>query len=523
MTPRARFFAALPLVLAALAALVPGAARAQFNHETKLTASDAAAGDWFGYSVSISGDSALVGAVGNADAGRDSGSAYIFQRNQGGANAWGEVAKLTASDAALADLFGESVSLSGDLALVGAAGNAGSAYIYQRSQGGANAWGEVLKLTASDAAAGDNFGISVSIWGDLAIVGADGNADAGQQSGSAYIFERNQGGANAWGELTKLTASDAAAGDWFGYSVSIWGDLAIVGAFRNADAGRDSGSAYIFQRNQGGANAWGEVAKLTASDAALGDHFGRSVGIWGDLAIVGAYGKDDAGRNSGSAYIYQRGQGGANAWGELAKLTASGAAPGDQFGFSVGISGDSSLVGAYLDADAGRESGSAYIFQQKQGGANAWGELVKMTASDGATRRAVPLIKAAGGGSIVNISSVAGRFGYPLRTPYAASKWALIGFTKSSAMELGPHGVRVNALLPGFVNNERTRAIFTAKAEATGVTTDELEREILSRVSLRQYVTSEDIAKMAVFLCSDAGRHISGQAISVCGNVESMC
>ena len=139
------------------------------------------------------------------------------------------------------------------------------------------------------------------------------------------------------------------------------------------------------------------------------------------------------------------------------------------------------------------------------------------------TRRAVPLIKAAGGGSIVNISSVAGRFGYPLRTPYAASKWAVIGFTKSSAMELGPHGVRVNALLPGFVNNERTRAIFTAKAEATGVTTDELEGEILSRVSLRQYVTSEDIAEMAVFLCSDAGRHISGQAISVCGNVESMC
>ena len=139
------------------------------------------------------------------------------------------------------------------------------------------------------------------------------------------------------------------------------------------------------------------------------------------------------------------------------------------------------------------------------------------------TRRAVPLIKAAGGGSIVNISSVAGRFGYPLRTPYAASKWAAIGFTKSLAMELGPHDVRVNALLPGFINNERARAIFTAKAEATGVTTDELEREILSRVSLQQYVTSEDIAEMAVFLCSNVGRHISGQAIRVCGNVESMC
>ena len=138
-------------------------------------------------------------------------------------------------------------------------------------------------------------------------------------------------------------------------------------------------------------------------------------------------------------------------------------------------------------------------------------------------RRAVPLIKAAGGGSIVNISSIAGRLGFPLRTPYAASKWAVIGFTKSLAMELGPDGIRVNALLPGFVNNERTRGIITAKAAATGVTTDELEREIFSRISLGRYVTSEDIAEMAVFVCSDAGRHISGQAISVCGNVESMC
>ena len=88
---------------------------------------------------------------------------------------------------------------------------------------------------------------------------------------------------------------------------------------------------------------------------------------------------------------------------------------------------------------------------------------------------------------------------------------------------MGPDGIRVNALLPGFVNNERTRGIITAKAEATGVTTDELEREIFSRISLGRYVTSEDIAEMAVFVCSDAGRHISGQAISVCGNVESMC
>ena len=138
-------------------------------------------------------------------------------------------------------------------------------------------------------------------------------------------------------------------------------------------------------------------------------------------------------------------------------------------------------------------------------------------------RRAVPLLKAAGGGSIINLSSVAGRLGYPLRTPYAASKWAVIGFTKSLAMELGPHNIRVNALLPGHVDNERTAGIFAAKAKATGVTTEAMEQEILNRVSLRKYVSSSDIAQTAVFLCCEGGRNISGQAISICGNVEAMC
>ena len=156
-----------------------------------------------------------------------------------------------------------------------------------------------VKLTASDAAAGDGFGISVSISGDLAIVGAPLDDDVSFASGSAYIFRR---GGGIWSQEAKLTASDAAAGDAFGFSVSINGDLAIVGALQDDDAGTFSGSAYIFRRN---GTSWSEEAKLTASDAASVDLFGIFVSISGDLAIVGAQGDDDAGSGSGSAYVYE--------------------------------------------------------------------------------------------------------------------------------------------------------------------------------------------------------------------------
>jgi NAD(P)-dependent dehydrogenase (short-subunit alcohol dehydrogenase family) len=138
------------------------------------------------------------------------------------------------------------------------------------------------------------------------------------------------------------------------------------------------------------------------------------------------------------------------------------------------------------------------------------------------TRKAVPLLKAAGGGSIINLSSVAGRLGYPLRTPYAAAKWAVVGFTKSLAMELGPANIRVNAIQPGIVEGERIERVISAKAKALGVSFDDYKQQLLSKVSLRRTVSPLDIANMALFLATDAGRNISGQALSVCGNVESL-
>ena len=361
-----------------------------FIERKKLIAGDAAAGDLFGYSVSISGETAIVGAYGDDDNGDNSGSAYIFSRNQGGTDNWGEVKKLLAGDGATGDYFGHSVSISSDTAIVGACwdddhgDNSGSAYIFSRDHGGPNNWGQVKKLLAGDGATGDYFGNSVSISGETAIVGAYGDDDTANDSGSAYIFSRDHGGPDNWGQVQKLTANDAAVYDYFGNSVSISGETAIVGAYKDDDNGKDSGSAYIFSRNQGGADNWGQVQKLLAGDGWYYDYFGYSVSISGDTAIVGAYQDDDHGDTSGSAYIFSRDQGGTNNWGEVKKLIAGDAAVYDKFGISVSISSDTAIVGAWLDDDNGDNSGSAYIFSRNHGGTDNWGEVKKLIASDGA-------------------------------------------------------------------------------------------------------------------------------------------
>jgi NAD(P)-dependent dehydrogenase (short-subunit alcohol dehydrogenase family) len=138
------------------------------------------------------------------------------------------------------------------------------------------------------------------------------------------------------------------------------------------------------------------------------------------------------------------------------------------------------------------------------------------------TRRAVPLLKAGGGGSIINLSSVAGRLGFPLRSPYSAAKWAVVGFTKSLAIELGPANIRVNAIQPGVVEGERIERVIAAKAKALGLSHEQYRQQLVSKVSLRRTVSPYDIANMALFLASDAGKNISGQALSVCGIVETL-
>ncbi len=339
----------------------------------KLTASDAAPQDQFGNSVSVSGNVAVVGAfLSSGDAGTYSGSAYVFRYDGG---AWPEEQELTASDAGASDKFGWSVSVSGEITVVGAYGHdagapsTGSAYVFRYN--GSN-WMEEQELTASDAGASDNFGWSVSVSGDVVVVGARYHDAGGENSGSAYVFRYD---GSTWVEEQELTASDAAANDYFGWSVSVSGDVVLVGALRDIDAGSDSGSAYVFRYDGG---TWGEEQKLTASDAADYDEFGRSVSVSGNLAVVGVPRDDDAASGSGSAYVFRYNGG---VWSEEQKLAASDAALGDLFGWSVSVSADTVVVGAYLDDDAAAASGSAYVFRYEAG---TWVEQQKLTAPDAA-------------------------------------------------------------------------------------------------------------------------------------------
>ncbi|MGX9725867.1 MAG: thrombospondin type 3 repeat-containing protein [Candidatus Electronema sp. VV] len=327
-----------------------------WSQKAKLIAEDGAAGDYFGSSVSVSGDTAVIGAARDDDKGDDSGSAYVFVRAADGA--WNQQAKLTAADGAASDSFGISVSVSGGTAVIGAfydddkGDDSGSAYVFVRAVDGA--WSQQAKLTAADGAAAGYFGMSVSVSDGTAVIGAIGDNNA---AGSAYVFVRAANG--TWTQQANVTAADGAAGDGFGYSVSVSGGTAVIGAFYDDDKGTDSGSAYVFVRAADG--AWNQQAKLTAADGAASDSFGISVSVSGGTAVIGAYGDDDNGDMSGSAYVFVRVADG-SAWSQQAKLSANDGAAGDGFGYSVSVSDGTAVIGAWQDDDKGTDSGLAYVF-----------------------------------------------------------------------------------------------------------------------------------------------------------------
>jgi hypothetical protein len=335
---------------------------------TKMIASDKETGDHFGYSVSISGDYAIVGAYGDDDNGNDSGSAYIFERM---GIEWSQKAKLTPDDGATDDHFGYSVSISGDYAIVGApldddnGYNSGSAYVFQKPLDSWTDMTETAKLTASDGyghhdpyvPVSDNFGRSVNISENYAIVGAYGLF----RDGSAYIFKQPVGGWEDMTETAKLTPSDEDTileVPNFGRSVCISGVFAVVGADNNSFGSHAyDGAAYVFQQPLDGWTDMTETAKLKASDGSstFQNDFGFSVCISGDYLIAGARLDDENGSESGSAYIFKQPVGGWENMTETAKLIARDSVSGDHFGGSVSMSGDYVIIGA-----SGNES--AYIY-----------------------------------------------------------------------------------------------------------------------------------------------------------------
>ena len=325
--------------------------------EQELTASDGATGDQFGNSVSVSGDTALIGA---ADKNAYQGAAYAFVESGG---EWSQQQTLVASDGAANDAFGSSVSLSGDTAVIGASGKNsghGAAYVFVRTGG---VWSQQQELTASDAAAGDNFGWSVSLSGNTAVIGASGKS---QYVGAAYVFALSGG---TWIEQQKLTASDGALGDKLGSAVSLSAGTVIVGAVGKSNS---TGAAYVFAQS---GTAFAQRQKLTASDGAPGDWFGGSVSLNGNTALIGAWAKTiDSQAKQGAAYLFVQSGG---LWSQRQELTASDGAADDSFGNSVSLSGDAAAIGA-----SGRTAyqGAVYVFAQS--GA-IWDQLQELAASGG--------------------------------------------------------------------------------------------------------------------------------------------
>ncbi|MFN4254124.1 MAG: MopE-related protein [Saprospiraceae bacterium] len=329
----------------------------------KLLAADGATIDYFGNSASFDGPMLALGAYGdNVGTVTDQGSAYIFSKDQGGTNNWGQVVRVSSSDGAAYDYFANAVSLKSGRLLAGAnkakvnnQGARGAAYLFEQNAGGTNNWGQVKKLTASDGAANNFFGAAVVLAADRALVSANGNLS---NRGAAYIFEKDAGGAGNWGQVKKLTASDAAVGDGLGTSAAMSGDRILLGAPNKAVY---AGAAYIFEKNAGGAGNWGQVKKLVAADAATNDRFGASVALSGDYAYVAALrGNTD----KGAVYVFYRDAGGSGNWGQIGKYAASDGLAGDQYGYALAASGTVLMVGANTDDVGTRaDQGSAYFLK----------------------------------------------------------------------------------------------------------------------------------------------------------------
>lgn len=361
----------------------------------------------FGGAVSISGDTAIVG----RDMYDRRGAAYIFERNppspaRATHGEWSQAQEISAGDGSSRDLFGYSVAISGDAAIVGAFGvdrGAGAAYIFERNSSGE--WSQTQRLTAdtgitvvytparqsanskdskdsrpraatsnSERGDGDWYGLSVAISGDTAMAGVPLGGLLTQRvvTGKVYVYEKSSSG--EWMRAGVLTASDGAEGDNFGGSIALSGSTAVIGAYK--DDG-ERGAAYVFEKNSSG--QWTQAQKLTAGDRDPSDSFGGSVAISGGSIIVGADEYDfNRDHGAGAAYMFEKNSSGA--WTQIQKLTARDAATNDYFGGSVAISGDIALIGAMRDDS---RTGSVYVFEKNSLG--EWSQTQKLTASDAAS------------------------------------------------------------------------------------------------------------------------------------------
>jgi hypothetical protein len=347
------------------------------NEDARFQAGDAAVGDRFGFDVALDGERALIGVIFDDQPSKiDAGSARILERQVSGA--WTQVANLLAFDAFAGDQFGYSVALDGDRAIVGSPqdddkGSAsGSAYVFERQSGGS--WVLASKLVAADGAIGDFFGRAVAIDGDRVMVGSVLDDDGAGNAGSVYVYERSIGG--TWSFVQKLVAPSPEADARFGVELALDGDRAAIGATLDDEAALDGGEVYVFEHGFGG---WSEVAELVAPDAAPSDEFGEALALVGDRLIVGVRKDDDGAIDAGSARVFERGAGGV--WSEVAALRASAPVAGVLLGSSVALEGERAVVGATSEGSLPAAAGRALLFTRES--ATVWHETAVLAPSVG--------------------------------------------------------------------------------------------------------------------------------------------
>jgi len=337
----------------------------------KVVASDGLAGDGFGAQVDVSGDVAIVAARLTDAGGTDSGSVYIFRQV---GSEWTQEQRLAPLDPGSGDQFGVRVAIDGDRALIGsyredsAGTDAGAAYIFRFT--GSN-WVQEAKIIPAGTKAGDQVGLGVAIQGDTAVITGWLHDTPRTDAGAVYVYRRTD---NTWSLEAKLTTSDAAVGDRLGVDVGLDGDVLIIGAQVDDNPAIDSGSAYIFRRT---GTQWHEEYKLSPPTSAEYDWYGARVAVAGDLAVVSSFFEDDGAIDTGSAYAYRRV---GDAWALEAKLIALDLSAGDQFGADVALHGDIALVGAAQSDGEALDTGSVYVFKRIDG---AWPQIGKYAAVGG--------------------------------------------------------------------------------------------------------------------------------------------
>ena len=343
-----------------------------WNQHTKLVAGDREAGDQLGFAVAIGENEVIAGAPLQDAGGLSSGAAYIFEQREDGS--WVESGKLSDGETASEDQFGISVAISGNFAISGAqqdddiAPNAGAVYVFERA---GTLWLQRKKLTTDDAKAGDMFGNAVAMDGTTVLVGAPGVDEAGPEAGAAYIFVQV---GDEWIQQARLIGSDIGIFDQFGSAVAVHGDTAVVGAYGKDEVGTDSGAAYVFIRN--GAS-WTQQAKLVHPGAVPGDQFGFAVSVYDDNILVGAHESDAAGPDSGAVYLFTRNGG---TWIQDLLILPNDIGIGDRFGYSISLTNGAAIIGSPREDRSLNDLGAAYVFVETR---DAWVQQAKLTASDG--------------------------------------------------------------------------------------------------------------------------------------------